>query len=165
MIHTIRSLILLAYCALVINIQFNLEADKTTNRQIKNAADIAVHDASIALNRSELADGKVVFDPKKAEEYFNSSLSKNLNLKGSSSNFQPVKSSFYKTAVKLEKLVFIDDNTVGISFPFVYKDPDFNIREELHGPSVLAVITTDSPRYFAGDSTKITRAAVYEYKK
>ncbi|RUU70412.1 peptidase M23, partial [Mesorhizobium sp. M7A.F.Ca.MR.362.00.0.0] len=49
MATTLRTIIFVLLFALITQIQFNLDADKTATRQLKNATEIAVHDAGLAV--------------------------------------------------------------------------------------------------------------------
>jgi len=145
--------------------QYNLDADKTATRQLKNALEIAVHDAALAIDSHEIAEGRIVFDETLAKQYLIDSLERNLNAKTTNGFvFKPVENSFYKSDIIIEHLEFIDDSD-GRAYPFNYSYSTYHIVETIDGPCVIAVISTDSPRWFRGDSIKIRQGAVYEYLK
>ncbi|WP_062350399.1 hypothetical protein [Bacillus kwashiorkori] len=100
-----------------------------------------------------------------AKQYLENSLERNLKISRVEENrYSPNPNSFLKNDVHVEFLDFIDDR-VARTYPFVYNPPYNNIVERINGPSVIAVITTKSPRWFYGKETIIRQAAVYEYKK
>ncbi len=165
---TIKGIFLILIFALVSVIQWNLDSDKTATRQIKNTLELAVHDASLALDESQLSQGYIVFDQVQARTNFEESLKYHLKL---DNNLIPISNSFYQHEIKIKHLEYIDDRTVDpsnppqlVSFPYVYQNSKYDIVDVLDGPSVIAVLETRSPRYFAGNSITIRQAAVYEYK-
>lgn len=159
MAEAMRAVLLTVLFAFIMNIQMNLDTDKTATRQLKNAAELAAHDASLSLNSTNLVDGSIVFDVQQATKNIKESLKFHLDLDDS---LNPLSDSLYQDNVTVEYLEFIDDSNA--TFPFNYYNPQYDIVDTLQGPSVIMVISTDSPRYFAGDSIKIRQAAVYEYK-
>jgi hypothetical protein len=159
MAEAMRVVLLTVLFAFIMNIQTNLDTDKTATRQLKNAAELAAHDASLALNSTNLVDGNIVFDIQQATENIKKSLQFHLDLDDS---LKPLADSLYQDNITIEHLEFIDDSNA--TFPYNYFNPRYDIVDTLQGPSVIVVISTDSPRYFAGDSIKIRQAAVYEYK-
>lgn len=159
MAETMRAVLLTVLFAFIMSIQINLDTDKTATRQMKNAAELAVHDASLALDSNRLVEGNIVFDQKKAKQSIQESLKYHLELDES---LKPLKNSLYQKNITIEHLEFIDDSNA--SFPYKYTNSRYDIVDNLQGPSVIMVISTDSPRYFAGDSIKIRQASVYEYK-
>ncbi|MCM3393292.1 peptidase M23 [Cytobacillus oceanisediminis] len=165
MATTLRTILFILLFAFITQIQFNLDADKTATRQLKNTLELAVHDAALAVNPEQLGNGRIVFDQDKAIDNLKSSLEKNLDIEsGSGFVYTPNESSFYKNDIFLLHLEFIDDSYPR-TYPFTYVNDQFKIMETVDGPSVIAVISTESPRWFVGDSSFIRQAAVYEYKK
>jgi hypothetical protein len=145
--------------------QFNLDADKTATRNVKNGLEIAVHDAGLAVSPTDLSQGRIIFDQNTAIENLKKSLEDNLRLtSGAGYVYSPNSDSFFKNDLYLVDLEFIDDS-VTTTYPYTYTNPNYDIIEQVNGPSVIAVLTTESPRWFKGDSTTIRQAAVYEYKK
>ena len=145
--------------------QFNLDADKTSTRQLKNGLELAVHDASLAIIPEEMAEGRIVFDQFAAIENLQESLESNLDIESSAGYvYTPNQTSFFKKNLYLVHLEFIDDSVTS-TYPYTYQNANYEILERLDGPSVIAVLATESPRWFVGGKTLITQAAVYEYKK
>jgi len=164
----LRGFFFILLFALITVLQWNLDSDKTATRQLKNALELAVHDASLALDETQLSQGYIVFDQAQAELNFRQSLSYNLKL---NNDLTPVSGSFYKQPFKIDLLQYFDDKTPDpnnpsktISFPYVYSNAKYDVLEVLNGPCVVAVVETKSPRYFKGTPTLIRQAAVYEYK-
>ncbi|MGE6755950.1 peptidase M23 [Rossellomorea sp. NPDC071047] len=159
MAEAIRAILLTLLFAYIMTIQTNLDTDKTATRQLKNAVELAAHDASLAIDSSQLANGKLVFNQVKAADNLKKSLQFHLKL---DSNYNPLTNSLYQDKVTIEHIEFIDDSMA--TFPFTYYNSDYDIVDTLDGPSIVVVISTPSPRYFAGDKIPIRQAAVYEYK-
>jgi hypothetical protein len=145
--------------------QFNLDSDKTATRVVKNGLEIAVHDAALAVSPSDLSQGRIIFDQNTAIDNLKKSLESNLRLtSGAGYVYSPDSDSFFKKDLYIVDLEFIDDS-VTTSYPYTYTNPNYDIIEQVNGPSVIAVMTTESPRWFIGNSITIRQAAVYEYKK
>ncbi|WP_432806060.1 hypothetical protein [Mycobacterium sp. Z3061] len=162
---TLKTVLFILLFAFIIQMQYNLDADKTATRQLKSGIELAVHDAAMAVNPEKIAEGKIVFDENQAINNLKASLEANLNVRSNGGYvYTPNKTSFYKNDLYIVDLVFLDDR-LGKPYPFTYEDPTYNIIEQINGPSIIAVITTESPRWFNGRKTFIRQAAVYEYKK
>ena len=171
----LRTILLILLFAIITQIQFNLDADKTATRQLKNALEIAVHDASLAVDPVSFSNGKIVFQngervngnllPNTALENLKESIENNLGVtSGAGYVFKPTTTSFFKNDLFLEDLIYLDDR-VARTYPFTYSHPQYNFTQTIEGPSVIAIMTTESPRWFVGGTTVIRQAAVYEYKK
>ncbi|KAA6446917.1 peptidase M23 [Bacillus swezeyi] len=166
-IRTILFVLLFSY---IMTLTTNLDSDKTTTRQLKNSTELAVHDAALALDKARLGEGKIVFNRTEARKNFVASLSYNLKLQESSSDsLTPKSNSFLKDPIRIERLVYIDDNSKdgaeSISFPYHYEDPIYNVSEILNGPGIIAIVSTKTPRYMKGEGFTATQASVYEYKR
>lgn len=167
MSQAIRGFFMVLVFAMVMIIQWNLDADKTGTRQLKNSLELAVHDASLALDEAQLGQGFIVFDQAQAEINFEESLQYHLKL---NETLTPTTDSFYQSQVEVKLLKYFDDKTedpnnpgTTITFPYTYTNAEYDIVDVLHGPSIVAVIETKSPRYFVGPDTVLRQAAVYEY--
>lgn len=143
-------------------LQYNMDADRTATRQIKNALELAVHDASLALDQTQFSQGEIVFDQARALENLKLSLNSNLKLSSAGGYYYiPEANSFYQEDIYLDHIEFIDDSNS--TFPRTYSNPTYDIVDTLNGPSIVAVLATKSPRYFAGEGIIIRKAVVYEY--
>lgn len=162
---TLKTALFVLMWALIIAMQYNLDSDKTATRQLKNAVEIATHDAALAIDPHAMSEGKVVFDDDQALENFKKSLESNLNVSSEGGYvYTPNESSFYKDNIYLVAFEFIDDR-VPREYPFHYENSDYHIIEQITGPSIVAVVTTESPHWFKGPYTIIRQAAVYEYRR
>lgn len=170
--NEIKVIFLCAVFVLLLRLQFNLDADQTAKRYLKNAAELAVHDAALSLDLEELGEGKIVFvkdidDPLAVQNVIKRSLQANLQLTGS---LQPTEDSFFKKPILIKELMIFDDETVDPSmYPMDYPgfyDVDINgvLNKKMYGPTIVMVVETESPRPFSTTTTKITQAAAYEYK-
>ncbi|QAS54825.1 peptidase M23 [Halobacillus litoralis] len=162
MSEVIKIMVLIVLFSGLTTLQYNMDADETTTRQLKNSLELAVHDAALALDESQLSNGEIVFDQDQAIEQFKSSLENNLQLQsGEGYLYTPTENSFYKHDFYLEHLEFLDDSNS--TFPLVYENSDYDILDKINGPSIVAVVSTTSPRYFAGNGITARKAVVYEY--
>lgn len=161
---TLRTLLFALLFALIMQLQLNLDTDKTASRQLKNSLELAVHDAGLAINPAALSEGKIIFDKEKSLENLKNSLNNNLKLKSSQGYvYTPTANSFFQKELYLVHLEFIDDS-ISRTYPFVYYNDNYQVFENVEGPCVIAIVTTESPRWFKGDLAIIRQAAVYEYK-
>ncbi len=129
---------------------------------LKDANNMAVHDASQELNETECARGRLIIDPAEAYNTFRESLQLNLGLDDSLS---PITGSRLQTQVKIMKFDIVDDST-GTAFPFLYEDSTYGITKYIQGPSVIAVIETQHPVLISRSKAQeaIIVPAVQEYR-
>jgi len=169
--EAIRGFFLVLIFALIMTMQFNLDSDRTTTRQLKNSLELAIHDASLAIDENQMSQGYIVFDQVQAKQNFDESFLYHLNLqKVNDTIYQPSSNSFYQNSFEIKLLHYIDDRTPDpnnpgeyITFPFTYTNATYDIVDVLNGPSIVAVVETVSPRYFRGSGNTIRQASVYEY--
>ncbi|MEG6533211.1 peptidase M23 [Caldibacillus thermoamylovorans] len=162
---TLKTVLFVLLFAFIIQMQFNLDADKTATRQLKNGIELAVHDAAMAVVPESIAEGKIVFNEDQAISNLRDSLETNLNVDSEGGYvYTPNETSFFKNKLYVVDLVFLDDR-VERTYPFTYENSTYNITQQIKGPSVLAIISTESPRWFRGGKTLIRQAAIYEYSK
>ncbi|WP_339811704.1 hypothetical protein MKY63_04565 [Paenibacillus sp. FSL R7-0189] len=129
---------------------------------LKDANNIAVHDAAQELDETELTRGHLIIDPTEAYDTFQQTLQNNLGL---DSGLSPQGGSRFKTQVKIVKFDIIDDSD-GVTFPLLYEDSEYGITKYIAGPSVIAVIETEHPVLISRSKTQqpIRVPAVQEYK-
>lgn len=164
MATTLRTVLFVLLFAFIMAMQYNLDADKTATRTIKNSIEFAVHDAGLAIDKESFSEGSIVFDQNIATDNFKKSLEKNLHATSSGGFvYKPDKDTFFQNDLYVVALDYIDDSNH--TFPYEYKNEQYGVTERLNGPSIIAIMTTESPRWFRGNATYIRQAAVYEYKK
>lgn len=129
---------------------------------LKDANNIAVHDASQELNETARAQGRLIIDPAAAYATFRLSLQNNLGL---DEGLSPLTGSRLQTQVKIVKFDIVDDST-GVTFPLLYEDSVYGITKYIQGPSVIAVIETEHPVLISRAKVQeaIIVPAVQEYK-
>ncbi|CAM4023141.1 hypothetical protein [Mesobacillus zeae] len=104
----------------------------------------------------------MVFEQDRAIENLKSSLEENLKISSSDGFvYTPNESSFFKNDLYISHIEFIDDS-VTRTYPYTYINDKYEIMETVDGPSIIAVMTTESPHWFNGGITFIRQAAVYE---
>lgn len=135
----------------------------TLRSMLKDANNMAVHDASQELNEAARAQGRLIIDPVAAYATFRQSLENNLGL---DDGLFPLAGSRLQTQVRIVKFVIVDDST-GNTFPFLYEDRAYGITKYIQGPSVIAVIQTDHPQLISRAKVQeaISVPAVQEYKR
>lgn len=129
---------------------------------LKDANNMAVHDAAQELNELARSRGRIIIEPAIALETFKESLEKNLGL---DEGLLPKNGSRLHSEVKIKKFEIIDDSS-GVSFPFLYEDPEYGVTKYLQGPFVVAVIETEQPVLIARAKSvdPIVVPAIQEYK-
>jgi len=151
--------------SIVMNVQVNVDGDLKTMRMIKSANEFAVHDAAIPLNITNIAQGKWEFDEVQGRQNYISAINEKLNTTYDGSKFVPKEDSFLQEPIEVLYLEFVDMNHPSCpAFPCSFNVPIVNKIENLAGPSVLAILQTETPRYFPGERQKIRKLSVYEYK-
>jgi hypothetical protein len=158
---TLRAFFLCFMWAGILAMQFNLEMDTSATRKLKNAMELAVHDAALSLKVDELMNGKIVFDQLVAEQSFRKSLEDNLRL---NTSLEPLTDSFFKEPIVLKHLEYVDHST-GTVFPMNYINDKYHILDTLEGPAIVVVLETSGPRYFTGNKNVIRQAVVYQYRR
>ncbi|MEC0168118.1 hypothetical protein [Paenibacillus graminis] len=129
---------------------------------LKDANNMAVHDASQELNESARAQGRLIIEPAEAFAAFRQSLRANLGL---DDGLSPLAGSRLQTQVKIVKFDIVDQSS-GVTFPFLYEDTNYGITKYIQGPSVIAVIETVHPVLISRAKVQeaIIVPAVQEYK-
>jgi hypothetical protein len=158
---TLRAFFLCFMWAGILAMQFNFEMDTSATRKLKNAMELAVHDAALSLKAEELMNGKIVFNQVVAEQNFRKSLEDNLRL---NTSLEPLTDSFFKEPIVLKHLEYVDHST-GTAFPMNYINDKYHILDTLEGPAIVAVLETSGPRYFTGNKNVIRQAVVYQYRR
>lgn len=129
---------------------------------LKDAGNIAVHDAAQEMNEAARAQGRLLIDRAKAFTAFEDSLRHNLGL---TADLSPKAGSRFNDKISILKFDVIDESE-GVTFPLLYEDKQYGITKYLQGPSVIAVIATKHPVLVARSKTHeaITVPAIQEYR-
>jgi hypothetical protein len=159
-------------------LQYTADADKSASRAMKYAVENAVHDSALALDETQLSNGKLVIDSKsggKAEQNFKASLEANLRVICSTTTgiCTPNAGTFFKSDVKVVYFKVYNDidliDTCGVEKCKIINGvvggtgTTYNIIETIHNIAVLAVIETVSPRPFGKTPVVLRQTAIYEY--
>ncbi|MDQ0195497.1 hypothetical protein [Paenibacillus wynnii] len=129
---------------------------------LKDANNMAVHDAVQEINEIERSQGRLIIEPVIAYETFQETLQLNLGL---DDDLTPKSGSRLHDKVTIVKFVIIDESS-GVSFPFLYEDAQYGITKYIQGPSVISVIETKHPVLISRTKTQeaIRVPAIQEYK-
>jgi len=155
----LRAFFLCFMWAGIMTMQINFESDASSTRKMKNALELAVHDAALAIDTNRLAQGEFVYDRTQAEANLKKSLQDNLAL---DSTLAPLSDSFLQSPVQIKLLEYYDDAS-GALFPFNYNNPTYEILDTIDGPAIVVVLETTGPRHFTGAPMTIRQSVVYEY--
>lgn len=128
----------------------NISTYARSTKYLKEDLEIAVHDASLAIDQTQLGEGTFKIDRDKALDQFKESFEYNTGLTEGDyiiNDFQ----------------VFDETNS---TFPVEYQPSNLDFKDTFLSPSVVAVVETTTKKYFFGDSKerKIRRVASYSYK-
>lgn len=107
-----RGIFVVVMFSVVMSFMVHLNSDSYTRTTVKSAAEVASHDALLQYIPEYFSEGKIVFDKGYATTSFLQSLHYNLRLgSGSNTTLPPTKKSFLREDLKVNRLVFIDNNT------------------------------------------------------
>jgi len=129
---------------------------------LKDANNMAVHDAVQEMNEIERSKGRLIIDPVKAHQTFQNTLELNLGLEN---DLSPKTGSRLHDSVKIVSFVVLDESS-GITFPYLYEDQQYGITKYIQGPCVIAVIESKHPVLIsrAKSQEPIRVPAIQEYK-
>lgn len=132
-----------------------------TRSLLKDANNMAVHDASQDLDPVALAHGSIVIDPYEAIETFKDTLEANLGL---DSDLKPLAGSRLRSKVEIVEFRILDESNS--TFPMLYEDAVYGITKYLTGPAVVAVIKSKHPVLIVRSKVQddIQVPAIQEYK-
>lgn len=158
--ETIFTLLLSVVCLTFWMWQIDDNTSGLANERLKNALNYAAHDASLQVNKQDLARGMIVFDTLSADEAFKKTLADNLFL---DNRLVPKANTLFKESVSVIFTDYIDD-TDGVVFPYLYENSTHGIRQWIYGPAVIYAVEVPRPRVFnVNPSYNLVKWAVFEY--
>ncbi|WP_042170494.1 hypothetical protein [Paenibacillus gorillae] len=111
--------------------------------QGKRAVNRAAHAAALQLDRQALSEGIIRIDEAAARAAASSYLAANLQL--SAHDWKPLPNSPLRDPIKILVFQIIDE---GVSFPYVYRNDDYDYEATLRSPGVILIIRMEHPRIF-----------------
>lgn len=146
----VLTIFLVIFTVFMLVMQINISTHGRTAKYLKEDLEIAVHDASLALDEEYFSDGYFVFDEEQALENFKDSFERNTGLTEGDYNITLFQ-------------VFDQLNT---TFPYEFKDTKTGFTDTILYPTVLAIVQTSVSTYFFGtDETKmVDKVASYTYR-
>jgi len=130
------------------------------NERLKNAVNYAAHDASLQINKQELAKGRIIFNSAVADVVFRQTLKDNLSL---ADDLTPEPNTLFKEQVTVLYTDYIDYED-GVSFPYFYESSTYGIHRWVHGPAVVFAVKVPRPRVFNVNPVyELVKWAVFEY--
>jgi hypothetical protein len=150
MSEMLRVIILVAVVVSSLTVSMNISTLARSTKYLKEDIELAIHDASLAVDQDSLSDGIIKFNEEEALKNFKDSLKSNSGL--GEDDYQI-----------LDFRVFDHSNS---TFPVEYKPPTIVFEDIFHEPTVIAIIETTTKKYFLGNSKErtIRRVASYSYK-
>lgn len=149
-----RAIFVILVFATIMGFTVNMNADTVSTNKVKDAVEIASHDALLQYDPVYFSRGEIRFSKNRAEDAFRKSLMGNLDVsRQGSSTLRPKEGSFFFQSgedITIEKLVFIDNSTKPsqvsggklysvdgspvetyedgtVKFPLLYVDSDFKM--------------------------------------
>lgn len=157
--------LILFYVVLMFLYTTAFDADRyvmeTAHLRLKNALNRGAHDASLQVDASYLAEGRVIFDQAAARNAFLAGLAANLQL---GSNLEPLPSTLFKEAPVIVFEDYVDERASLLTFPHAYTQPEQGISQMLSGPAVVYRVRIKLPatnRYSYDGS--IYKTVIFEY--
>ncbi|PZE20686.1 hypothetical protein [Paenibacillus xerothermodurans] len=133
----------------------------TTHNRLKFAINRGAHDASLQLDKAQLAEGKIVFERDAALLAFKAGMNHNLQLH---ENGTPRTRSLLSDAPEIVFEDYVDDNDANIVFPFSYVRENQGIRKVLKGPAVIYKVKVRLPRHHVYSyEGHVYKTVIYEY--
>lgn len=130
------------------------------NERLKNSINYAAHDASLQINKAELAKGRIIFDTALAEAAFRQTLRDNLAL---ANDLTPKPDTLFKKQVAVLYADYIDDED-GVAFPYFYENDTYGIHHTINGPAVVFAVKAPRPQVFnVNPAYDLVKWAVFEY--
>lgn len=155
-VKVLFGMLLFLYCWLY---QEQNQAWDLVRVQLKNANNMATHDAVQMTRPDELNEGMLVIENADALEQFKKTIRANLGL---DENLSPLPGSPLTAPVRIVHFEVLDERTH--SFPYLYENETFHIAKYLRGPAIVAVIETEHPKLVLGkDPGPIRVPAIHEY--
>lgn len=144
----IRILFVVFFAVFCLITSINQSTYSRSTMYLKEDLDIAVHDASLALDLQSLSEGILKFNEAKAIENFN-------------------KSIYLNTDMGVEDFIVIDfqffdhSNT---TFPIEYEPSNVNFKDVFYSPTIVAIIETDTQKFFTNaEYNPVRNVASYSY--
>lgn len=126
--------------------------------QLKNANNMATHDAVQLTHSDELNDGRLVLDRDEALDLFKETLRANLGL---DEGLAPRPGSPLTAPVRIVYFETLDERDH--TFPFLYQNPEYRLAKYLRGPAVVAVVETAHPALIGLPRQPVRVPAIHEY--
>lgn len=146
--------------------QVDHHTTQTAYLRLKNALDLATHDAALHIDKAELSlYGRIRFTDQ-APVVLATSLQRNLRL--NTANF-PLSPNMFRSTDQLQLLV-MESLETGCSdaapgFPCTYRNATYDYVDTIKGPSIVSIISLRHPRpfSFSTDASFIVGSS-HEYK-
>jgi murein DD-endopeptidase MepM/ murein hydrolase activator NlpD len=143
-------------------ISINISTYSNQSKFLKEDLEVAVHDASLKIDRDSLADGYIVFDEDNAVETFKETLEINTGLR-EGEDYTISAFEFFDHAS--HESGFSCENSSNPTYDYNFGSQTFTVT----CPTILAIVSYNSTNYITmpGDSTdgrNIVKGAAYSYE-
>lgn len=163
MVEATKTMMMFLFTFIMWVFQINIQTDAEAHYKLKETIELGAHDAALQVVPYELQQGRIVFDQNRALEAFKESLVYHLRLIDESQFvLTPEEKSFYQDPIRILHMQFFDDSNTS-SYPFLFEDTTYNVREVIRGPAVYFVVETETPRILRGEKKIIRKTVIYEY--
>jgi hypothetical protein len=146
--------------------QVDNHMSETSYLRLKNALDLATHDAAMQVDKEVLArEGRIVFSAA-SDNVLLTTLRQNLHFNENNSPIQP---NLFRSSDALQILEFarLETGCPGspAGFPCTYTNPSYGYVDTVNGPSIIAIIRVRHPRAFSFSADKyFVVGSSHEYK-
>lgn len=148
--NILRAIFIAFIAVLGLLLNMNLSAQAQTLHYLKEDLEVAVHDATLELDKTELSKGRLVFNQEKALNTLRESFERNSKL--SPEDYE------------LVDIIYYDDSTVD-SFPVTYTSSNGRFSDTFNAATIVAVIKGKKDVYFTKRNTgTFTQVSSYSYK-
>lgn len=141
--------------------QTNNDIFTQTIQQLQNAGNLAAHDASLAIDATNIGNSQIIFNQTEAGQIFQQTFDENAGFDPSTN--QATTDSRFTGNVTILTSAYIDDSNA--TFPYQYSNATYGINAILTSPAVIYVVQVQ-PRSYApwAQSDPLTYPVIYQYQ-
>lgn len=157
----LTGLMLLLFWYMLYSNQVNIDMLAKASQQLSMSAQLAAHDASLAVSPASIGAGETVFNEADASQAFQDTFDANAGFNPATG--QAIPGSLFQGPVQLLYQGFVDYSNQS-TYPFDYVNPTYGINIVLNDPAVVFVIQVTTRAYTASAVPQtFTYPVVYQY--
>lgn len=141
--------------------QTNNDIQTQAIQTLQNAGNLAAHDASLAIDASNVGNSQIIFNQTAASQIFRQTFDENAGFAPSTN--QATTDSRFTGYVTILTTVYIDDSNA--TFPYDYANAAYGINAVLTSPAVIYVVQVQTQSYAPWtQSNTLTYPVIYQYQ-